>query len=149
MKLKPIWDICCWKDEDDNGINFSRRSCHNSPSEKILGIEPPQKPNKDHYRGALITGGGGFDITVQLAVTVSRNFLCWRTQNLLCTVQYGASMIVSEHVAPPLSDISTFKAIFGLRRLELSDSGLIICLPWSESGSVSSKQPLTICELKS
>ena len=45
------------------------------------------------------------------------------------TVQYGASMIVSEHVAPPLSYISTFKAIFGLWRLELSDSGLIICLP--------------------
>ena len=42
-------------------------------------------------------------------------------------------MIVSEHVAPPLSDISTFKAIFGLRRLELSDSGLIICLPWALS----------------
>ena len=149
--LKWNWNqsnICCWKDEEDNGINFSRGSCHNNPSEKMWRIEPPQKPNKDHYWGALNTGGGGFDITVKWGVTVSRNFLCRRIHNLLCTVQYGASMIVSEHVAPPLSDISTFKAVFGLRRLELSDSSLIICLPWA-SGSLSSKQPLTICESKS
>ena len=45
---------------------------------------------------------------------MSRNFLGRTTQNLLCTVQYGPDMIVSVHVAPPLSDISTFKAVFGL-----------------------------------
>ena len=133
-----------------NGINFTRRSCHNNPSEKIGRIEPPQKPNKDHYPGALVTGGGGFVITVKCGVcgvTVSTNFLGRRSQNLLCTVQYGADMIVSVHVAPPLSDISTFKAVFGLGRLVVSDPSLIICLPWA-SGSVSTKQHLTISELK-
>ena len=45
----------------------------------------------------------------------------------ICCAQYGANMIVSVHVAQPLSSVSTFKAVFGL---EESD-------PVSISGSVS------------